>query len=127
MSNMLDAIFLDQLPQLPMPVNAGHEMPLDVEQDCLHLLFDEISHGMLVISPQGRVLHSKDYRSPDEFAGLRVIVIGGANSAVQIAHELAGVSRVTLASRRAIRLVPQRMLGRDFHFWIRASGLDLPA
>ena len=58
MSNMLDAIFLDQLPQLPMPVNAGHEMPLDVEQDCLHLLFDEISHGMLVISPQGRVLHS---------------------------------------------------------------------
>lgn len=72
----------------------------------------------------GRVLHSKDYCSAAEFAGRRVVVIGGANSAVQIAHELTGTSRVTLASRRRIRFMPQHFLGRDFHFWIRASGLD---
>lgn len=58
MSNMLDAAFLDLIPQPPQPAHAGHEVPLDVQPDCLHLLFDEISHGMLVVSPDGRVLHS---------------------------------------------------------------------
>lgn len=58
MSNMLNAAFLDPDPQLPQAASAGYDVPLDAEQDCLHLLFDEISHGMLVVSPQGRVLHS---------------------------------------------------------------------
>ena len=55
MSNMLDAAFLDLVPQLD---HSCHEVPLSLEPDSLHLLFDEISHGVLVTSPQGRVLHS---------------------------------------------------------------------
>lgn len=58
MSNMLDAAFLDLVPQLPHPAPAGREVSLEVEPDCLQLLFDETSHGMLVVSPNGRVLHS---------------------------------------------------------------------
>ncbi|MDC6170557.1 flavin-containing monooxygenase [Paucibacter sp. XJ19-41] len=73
---------------------------------------------------KGQVLHSRDYRSPAPFTGQRVLVVGGANSAVQIAFELAASSRVTLASRRKIRFLPQRTLGRDFHFWLGLSGLD---
>lgn len=73
---------------------------------------------------RGNVLHSRDYRSPEAFAGRRVVVVGGANSAVQIAHELSGVADVTLASRRPIRFVPQRLLGKDFHFWLKVTGLD---
>ncbi|MGV9313632.1 flavin-containing monooxygenase [Streptomyces sp. NPDC003691] len=59
----------------------------------------------------GKVLHSADYRSPEPFAGQRVVVIGGANSAMQIAHELAGRTRTTLTSRRPLtftRLRPPR-------------------
>ncbi|MBK6613360.1 NAD(P)-binding domain-containing protein [Ottowia sp.] len=73
---------------------------------------------------RGRMLHSAEYLNPKEFLGQRVIVIGGANSAVQIATELAGIARVTLATRQPIRFVPQRFLGLDFHFWVKWTGLE---
>ncbi|MDQ5853883.1 MAG: monooxygenase, partial [Chloroflexota bacterium] len=38
--------------------------------------------------------------------------------------ELARVAHVTLATRRPLRLVPQRVLGRDLHFWLRLSGVE---
>lgn len=71
MSNMLDAAFLDLIPQ---PARHGFEVPMDVESDCLHLLFDEVSHGMLVISPQGRVLHS-NRAARDEMARNGVLYV----------------------------------------------------
>ena len=72
----------------------------------------------------GRVLHSADYREPGPFAGQRVIVVGAANTAVQVGYELAKVATVTLATRRPVRFAPQRPLGRDVHFWSVASGFD---
>ncbi|MCY1522932.1 putative oxidoreductase CzcO [compost metagenome] len=73
---------------------------------------------------QGRQLHSADYRNVEPFRGQRVVVIGAANSAVQIAHELAQVADTTLATREAIRFVPQRFLGIDFHAWLKWTGLE---
>ncbi|MDM4771366.1 monooxygenase [Solimonas fluminis] len=73
---------------------------------------------------RGRVLHAAQYRSPEGFEGQRIVVVGGANSAVQIAAELASRATVTLASRRPIRFAPQRVLGKDFHFWLNLTGLD---
>src|SRR3546814_5932539 len=72
----------------------------------------------------GAVLHSSAYRRPADFAGQRVIVVGAANSAVQIATELAALARVTLATREAIRYAPQRLLGRDVHFFFKWLGID---
>ncbi|MFE3458224.1 flavin-containing monooxygenase [Nocardiopsis aegyptia] len=72
----------------------------------------------------GTVLHSSEYRSPERLAGRRVVVVGGGNSAVQIAAELAGTARVTVASRAPIAWVGQRPLGRDLHWWFVRSGLD---
>ncbi|RKS07140.1 putative flavoprotein involved in K+ transport [Nocardiopsis sp. Huas11] len=72
----------------------------------------------------GTVLHSSEYRSPESFAGRRVVVVGGGNSAVQIAAELAATARVTLASRAPIAWMGQRLLGRDLHWWFVRSGLD---
>ncbi|MFK0245997.1 flavin-containing monooxygenase [Amycolatopsis azurea] len=72
----------------------------------------------------GRVLHSSDYRRPDPFAGQRVLVVGAGNSAVQIASELAGNARVTLATRAPVKFAPQRPLGKDVHFWSAAVGFD---
>jgi putative flavoprotein involved in K+ transport len=72
----------------------------------------------------GTVLHSSNYRRPEEFAGRRVVIVGGGNSAVQIAIELATHSRVTLATRHPLRFMPQRVAGVDMHVWLQRTGLD---
>ena len=61
MSYMLEAAFVRPASQFPLSTSSDHpgsEMPLNAAPDCLHLLFDELSHGMLVCSPQGQVMHS---------------------------------------------------------------------
>jgi putative flavoprotein involved in K+ transport len=72
----------------------------------------------------GTVLHAADYRDPDQFARTRVVVVGGGNSAIQIAVELATVARVSVATRSPLRWMPQRPLGRDLHWWLTHTGLD---
>lgn len=72
----------------------------------------------------GACLHSSAYRTPEDFAGQRVVVVGAANSAVQIAYELAGVAQVVLATREKIRFFPQQILGLDFHAWLKLTRLE---
>lgn len=72
----------------------------------------------------GKVLHVADYRTPDPFTEQRVVVVGAGNSAVQVAHELAQVADVTLATRRPVSLRQQRPLGIDLHYWVAWSGID---
>ncbi|MFB7115433.1 flavin-containing monooxygenase [Streptomyces sp. NPDC056291] len=73
----------------------------------------------------GTVLHTAQYRSPEPFTGQRIVVVGAGNSAVQIATELARTATVTLASRNAVRFAAQHILGRDLHFWLERTGLDI--
>ncbi|MGI5171816.1 flavin-containing monooxygenase [Spirillospora sp. CA-253888] len=72
----------------------------------------------------GQVLHSSQYRSPKGLEGKRIVIVGGGNSAVQIAIELAAVARVTLATRHPLRFMPQTIAGRDVHLWLQRTGLD---
>ncbi|WP_327090369.1 NAD(P)/FAD-dependent oxidoreductase [Nonomuraea sp. NBC_01738] len=72
----------------------------------------------------GRLLHAADYRSPKDLAGQKVVVVGGGNSAVQIAHELTGHAQVTIASRAPLAFLPQWREGRDVHHWLVSSGFD---
>ncbi|MFV2118502.1 ArsO family NAD(P)H-dependent flavin-containing monooxygenase [Streptomyces sp. Act-28] len=62
----------------------------------------------------GRQLHTVDYRSPDDFAGQRVLVVGGGNSGAQIAADLAldGRGTVTWVTRRPPRFLPDDIDGR---------------
>lgn len=48
----------------------------------------------------GRQLHTAGYRGPDEFAGQRVVVVGGGTSAVQLLAEIADVATTTWVTRR---------------------------
>ncbi|MFE4331927.1 NAD(P)-binding domain-containing protein [Streptomyces sp. NPDC056831] len=73
----------------------------------------------------GRVLHAAGYRSPDAFAGQRVVVVGGGNSAIQIAAELGPLADTTLATRRPIGWTPRHPLGRDLHWWLKHARLDI--
>jgi cation diffusion facilitator CzcD-associated flavoprotein CzcO len=49
---------------------------------------------------RGRQLHTVDYRSPDEFAGQHVIVVGGGASATQLLGEISRVASTTWVTRR---------------------------
>lgn len=73
---------------------------------------------------RGQLMHMAAYRSPEPFRRQRIIIVGGANAAIQIGVELAQVAHVTLATRSPIRYIPQRILGQDVHFWLKVTGLD---
>jgi cation diffusion facilitator CzcD-associated flavoprotein CzcO len=44
---------------------------------------------------RGRQLHYASYRGPDEFAGKRVVVVGGGHSAAHVLADLAGIAERT--------------------------------
>jgi putative flavoprotein involved in K+ transport len=76
----------------------------------------------------GELAHVADYRNPTPYAGKRVIVVGAGDSAAQVANELAPLATVTIASRHPLRFIPQRLDGKDVHYWLRETGFDtLPA
>jgi putative flavoprotein involved in K+ transport len=73
---------------------------------------------------KGKIIHSSQYKNVEEYKNQRVIVVGGGNSAIQIAYELAQVSNVSIATRKPISFTSQRILGKDIHFWLKVSGVD---
>ncbi|WP_341878512.1 NAD(P)-binding domain-containing protein (plasmid) [Aminobacter sp. P9b] len=49
---------------------------------------------------EGRQLHTRDYRTADEFTGKHVIVVGGGVSALQLLDEVSKVTSTTWVTRR---------------------------
>ena len=72
----------------------------------------------------GDITHVADYRNPDPYVGKRVVVLGAGNSAIQVAHELAEKSTVTLARLKEPEFVPQIVNGHDVHHWFEVTGFD---
>ena len=60
----------------------------------------------------GRVIHSAQYRSPDEFFGKRLVVVGGGNSGAQIVADLFEHASVTWANRAPPSFLPDGVDGR---------------
>jgi hypothetical protein len=61
---------------------------------------------------EGELLHSKQYKRPAQLAGKRVLVIGGGNSACDIAVEAARFgARSAISLRRGYWFLPKTMLG----------------
>src|SRR5258706_5839714 len=70
---------------------------------------------------EGEFMHSKDYRAPAQLAGKRVLVIGGGNSACDIAAEAARVGKTACISlRRGYWVLPKTLFG------IPSAGLIQP-
>jgi cation diffusion facilitator CzcD-associated flavoprotein CzcO len=69
----------------------------------------------------GRIIHSRDYREPADLAGKRVLVIGGGNSACDIACEAARVgASCELSLRSGYWFLPKTVFGRpltDIPIW----------
>ncbi|WP_346163699.1 ArsO family NAD(P)H-dependent flavin-containing monooxygenase [Streptomyces bangladeshensis] len=60
----------------------------------------------------GRQLHTVGHRRPRDFAGRRVIVVGGGNAGARIAADLAHDTELTWVTRRPPRFLPDDIDGR---------------
>lgn len=61
---------------------------------------------------RGVQLHSAEYRSPEPFAGKRVLVVGGGNTGAQLLAELSQVARTTWATLTPPSFLPDEVDGR---------------
>lgn len=61
----------------------------------------------------GEYIHSKDYKRPDQLKGKRVLVIGGGNSACDVASEAARVgAKCYMSMRSGVWFFPKTLLGK---------------
>lgn len=67
-------------------------------------------------------LHSSQYRRPTDLPSGPVHVIGGGNSAAQLACELAGTRDVTLISGREPWFLPKTIAGISLYWWLYLTG-----
>jgi putative flavoprotein involved in K+ transport len=67
-------------------------------------------------------LHSSEYRGPGGLPDGPVLVVGGGNSGVQIAAELAAVRPAFLSVGSALARLPERFLGRSVFHWLDRFG-----
>ena len=84
----------------------------------------QVPHVPGVTRYTGELLHVSAYRCPEKYAGRRVVVVGGGNSAIQVAVELDEVADVTLTTRSPLKIRRQRPLGIDLHHWLHYSRVD---
>ncbi|MGN6779932.1 MAG: ArsO family NAD(P)H-dependent flavin-containing monooxygenase [Marmoricola sp.] len=68
----------------------------------------------------GRQLHASQYDEPAHFAGQRVVIVGGGNSAAQILAEVSTVAETTWVTSRPPRFLPDEVDGRALFATARA-------
>ncbi|WP_308797201.1 NAD(P)-binding domain-containing protein [Agromyces silvae] len=68
------------------------------------------------------VVGSGEYRSPASLPGGPVLVVGGGQSAAQIAEELCGAGREVALAAGAAPAMPRRIAGRDGVDWLIDAG-----
>jgi putative flavoprotein involved in K+ transport len=61
---------------------------------------------------QGRILHSADYHSPDEFIRKRVVIVGEGNSGAQILAEVSKVADTIWVTQKEPNFLPDHVDGR---------------
>lgn len=75
----------------------------------------------------GEQLHSHHYRTPEPFAGKRVLIIGIGNSAVDIAVDLCQIAQtVFVSTRRSAHILPKFVLGRPIDYFTTPFMTRLP-
>ena len=93
-----------------------------------HLIVCSGHHHTPLLPPSlgnfdGESIHSVEYKRAAPFAGKRVLVVGGGNSACDIAAEISRVAaRTCISMRRGYYLFPKRVLGEPLdhlYAWLR--------
>ncbi len=73
------------------------------------------------LGPDTFQTHSADYRAPRDVPPGVVLVVGGGNTGFQIASELSSTHDVHLSIGSRQTPLPQRVLGRDLFWWLKAT------
>jgi putative flavoprotein involved in K+ transport len=68
-------------------------------------------------------IHSGAYRNPDQITGSKVLIIGSANSAADLAVDLAETHQVALSARSKLRFSGLHFLSRHVIWWSYKTGL----
>jgi len=74
------------------------------------------------ISPKVRQYHAGEYRAPSQLPDGGVLVVGSAQSGLQVAEELIGAGRRVYLSTSAVGRVPRRYRGKDILEWLLEAG-----
>ena len=76
----------------------------------------------------GEAYHSVRYRSPSEFDGKRVLIVGGGNTACDIACDAAArASRTLISLRRGYHFLPKHVFGKPTDVFFRSGPRLSPA
>jgi putative flavoprotein involved in K+ transport len=75
------------------------------------------------LDPAVTQVHSSRYRRPADLPDGPVLVVGGGNSGMQIAAELAATRSVHLSVGSTLTALPQRPLGVDLFWWLTRLGV----
>lgn len=75
------------------------------------------------LDPSVAQLHSFDYRRPSDIPPGNVLIVGGGNSAAQLAIELALTHKVSIASPGPLWFLPEDILGASMYWWTLLSGI----
>lgn len=70
------------------------------------------------ISKDIKQLHSSEYRNADQLPPGVVLVVGGAQSGIQIAADLANAGRKVFFSTSKVARLPRWYRGRDIFYWL---------
>ena len=68
-------------------------------------------------------VHTAQYRAPSELPDGAVLVVGTAQSGVQIAEDLLEADREVFVSTSAVGRIPRRYRGKDIFAWLELAGL----
>lgn len=80
------------------------------------------------ISSEIKQLHSSEYRNPDQLPGGAVLVVGSAQSGVQVAQDLITAGRNVYLSTSMVPRIPRTYRGRDIMDWlIQMNFFDMTA
>ena len=75
----------------------------------------------------GSIVHVRDYRTPERFAGQNVVVVGGSQSALDIVSEVATTAdRTILSCREGHHLLPRHVFGQPLDEFDRSTGVQPP-
>jgi putative flavoprotein involved in K+ transport len=107
-------------------VRPGFEVEFDGEER----RYDEVvvATGMFDFPRRlAGTMHASEWRGPAALPGPRVLIIGGATAAIEIAEECARAGLKPVVSVRSrLKIAPQRFLGRDLHDYIVVALRWLP-
>ena len=76
-----------------------------------------IEHSFADATETKLFFHAKEWKGPKPFKDKRILIVGGATSAVEIAEECvrAGIQPTVSARRKKVKTISQRFLGKDIH------------